>query len=652
MIRSNPILLKYVMFNRMWRAQMTQDPDGHQKPTPPKIRLAQSVTDQMRILWTLEVDLNLLPINEWILFIYCGRPFFFHFFERKHFLIFSTQVYRPPGLNTLTPGNRNALFGWSTASNPGHNSTWRPPIWCGREQKRAKFWAVRRRAVRERAVRVRGKKQSSTKKRWINGCLTYGMVKRWPTFFGEERGNFIDVGLAWHIGWSKGCLPVVFLFFFLSVCLCLFLSFSFYLSSFWKMENVMQKKKTEKRNRKKRASHFYLWRVKFHWWWSHEIPRRLLRRWHPHRLVRQCRVVMWHGHVPKRRWTHDERIVAAGLIHDDGHGDCSTRFKKLRVDCGVNLDFSQYSAYMDLEKQVRKRALLHMRGCFDQQRNQATSTLACNMLGTTRAFATAKARKKFAVSGDQRPPTSPNRPRPLHPRVQVESTPSVGVRTWWQRHCDWLRLPLQCRPDARLKPELCRWPTGPHLTVTTHLPRPADDGHRSDWALGDPNPARTRSLTPAPPLRHGDGTLDGKPTSPQHPCNRASWPVVAKVVEWTATPAVAGRQGEGGGRAAHGKGTRTWWVAKSGSRGEWPSLGPNQNTLRRWQCGQCPTQRQFSHGVRRKMLPTQAWLERIASFLQKPEGGLLDQLEPAGQHAAQTQSTFTQGQRYRGIQRE
>ena len=68
---------------------------------------------------------------------------------------------------------------------------------------------------------------------------------------------------------------------------------------------------------------------------------------------------------------------------------------------------------------------------------------------SARCCTTARARKKCAVSGDQRPPTS-----------------FVGVQTSWQRHYDWLRLPLRCRPDAKLKQELCQWPTGPHQTVT------------------------------------------------------------------------------------------------------------------------------------------------------------------------------------------
>ena len=66
---------------------------------------------------------------------------------------------------------------------------------------------------------------------------------------------------------------------------------------------------------------------------------------------------------------------------------------------------------------------------------------------------------------------------------------------------------------------------------------------------------------------------------------------------------------------------------------EWSSLGPNQGTLRRWQCGQCLTQMQFFHGVRRELLPTLAWLERIASVLRNRKANSIDQLEPAGQHA-------------------
>ena len=84
------------------------------------------------------------------------------------------------------------------------------------------------------------------------------------------------------------------------------------------------------------------------------------------------------------------------------------------------------------KESARTRAAAHER-LFDQWRNQATSTLARKMLGTSRAFATARARKTFAVSGDQRPPTSParmtNRARPLHPRVQGKFPPFFGVRT-------------------------------------------------------------------------------------------------------------------------------------------------------------------------------------------------------------------------------
>ena len=222
----------------------------------------------------------------------------------------------------------------------------------------------------------------------------------------------------------------------------------------------------------------------------------------------------------RRRWTLDERIVAVGLIHDDGHGDCSTRFKKLRIDCGVNLDFSQYSADMDLEKQVRKRALLHMRGCFDQQRNQATSTLVCNMLGTSRAFATAKARKKFAVSGDQRPPTSPNRPRPPAPT-------SLGWVHSFRWCADLMATPLRLAapslavPSRRKAEPTRQWQPICHdlqmtaIESTEHSEIQIPHEHVR-WHPRLP-PAMAMALSTANP--------------PQHSCNRASWLVVAKVVE-------------------------------------------------------------------------------------------------------------------------
>ena len=62
--------------------------------------------------------------------------------------------------------------------------------------------------------------------------------------------------------------------------------------------------------------------------------------------------------------------------------------------------------------------------------------------------------------------------------------------------------------------------------------------------------------------------------------------------------------------------------------------------MRRWQCGQI----QFFHGVRCEMLPTLAWLEKIASVLTNRRVDSIDQLEPAGQHATcigQKRNTLT-----------
>ena len=105
------------------------------------------------------------------------------------------------------------------------------------------------------------------------------------------------------------------------------------------------------------------------------------------------------------------------------------------------------------------------RRMFDHRRNQATSTLTYNRFGTSRAFATAKAPRKFAVSSG--PPSANLTSEDDQPSTTSPSPTSSG-----------------CRLDAKQRPKLCRWPTGPHQTVTAHLPQPPDDGHRS--VLGNP----------------------------------------------------------------------------------------------------------------------------------------------------------------------
>ena len=60
------------------------------------------------------------------------------------------------------------------------------------------------------------------------------------------------------------------------------------------------------------------------------------------------------------------------------------------------------------KESAKDRAAAHDR-MLDDRRNQASSTLACRTFVASRAFATAKALKKPAVSIDHRPPTSPAR---------------------------------------------------------------------------------------------------------------------------------------------------------------------------------------------------------------------------------------------------
>ena len=134
------------------------------------------------------------------------------------------------------------------------------------------------------------------------------------------------------------------------------------------------------------------------------------------------------------------------------------------------------------KESAKARCAAHER-MLDQRRNQATSTLACKMLGTSRAFATATARKKCAVSGDQRPPTSPAR---MTNRARPPAPANSGQVLSFRRCADLMATPSRLAapslavPSRRKAQELCQWPTGPHQTVTAHLPRPPDDGHRAD----------------------------------------------------------------------------------------------------------------------------------------------------------------------------
>ena len=174
------------------------------------------------------------------------------------------------------------------------------------------------------------------------------------------------------------------------------------------------------------------------------------------------------------------------------------------------------------KESAKARAAAHER-MFDQRRNQATSTLACKMLGPEPSQLPEPARSALSrrpttanlAGKDDQPSTSPcTRKFRVSPFLSSVCGPDGNAITIG------CAFPLQCHPDARLKQELCPWPTGPHQTVTAHLPQTTaiEVVERSEI----PHEHVHRHACASLPANPGDGALDSEPTPPQHPCNRAS----------------------------------------------------------------------------------------------------------------------------------
>ena len=189
-------------------------------------------------------------------------------------------------------------------------------------------------------------------------------------------------------------------------------------------------------------------------------------------------------------------------------------------------------------KSQRKRALLHMRGCLTNgEPSKPRRWLAKCWERPEPSQLQEPARNALSGATNVRQPRQGDQPNtsPCTRKFRVclflasvcgpdGKTITIGCG-----------LPLQCRPDAKLKPEWCQWPTGLHQTVTTHLPRPPDDDHRGTRSWTRVHLPLGKSWWMAPQRTHAAPT----PLQPRKLTGGGQGSRVA------ATPAVTGRQREG-----------------------------------------------------------------------------------------------------------